>query len=266
MEPRPDDDLHPEPCRMRNSQPDFPRHDRCHQNGLRFAAVVFDGHAGGWGDSARHLVTWISHRLSLPPSSHRPLLYCFSSFRGLGLPRHPFLRVAPLLCRGLALSLGPDQLFDMGSMSPCSSPRTPWTSGSDLPREKNIWNDALNAAYHHETGKILRAFWGWNGATTHSADVGVACLSFWSETDPERHGDGGVRKRGGSCIDNKEPCAPDVLMLRSGWCHPFGKMQSVPVLSFDFTDTHVPDFSQTDTSGLPGSNLVDVITNRSGTL
>ena len=43
--------------------------NRCHQNGLRFTPVVFDGHAGGWVDSARNLVTWIFERLSTP--SHR---------------------------------------------------------------------------------------------------------------------------------------------------------------------------------------------------
>ena len=30
-------------------------------NGIRFTRFFFDGHASGWSDSARTLVTWISH-------------------------------------------------------------------------------------------------------------------------------------------------------------------------------------------------------------
>ena len=64
-----------------------------------------------------------------------------------------------------------------------------------LADEVNTWNDELNAAYHCETGEILRA---WNmpfrdDASSHSPDVGEAYLSFWSGTDPERPGAGLVR-------------------------------------------------------------------------
>ena len=38
--------------------------NRCHHNGIRFTPFVFNGHTRGWGDSARNLVIWISHRLS----------------------------------------------------------------------------------------------------------------------------------------------------------------------------------------------------------
>ena len=43
---------------------------RCHDNDIRFTPVVFDGHVGGWDDSARTFVTWIPNVSSPPLASH----------------------------------------------------------------------------------------------------------------------------------------------------------------------------------------------------
>ena len=65
----------------------------------------------------------------------------------------------------------------------CSSSHTSWTSESGFPGEGNTWNDALNAADHGKTGEILRAFWGWNGATAVSGTCHFAMvLAFTRRT------------------------------------------------------------------------------------
>ena len=46
-----------------------------------------------------------------------------------------------------------------------SSSTRSWSLESDWPGVVNTSNDALLAAYSFETGGLLRAFWGWNGAT-----------------------------------------------------------------------------------------------------
>ena len=82
--------------------------------------------------------------------------------------------------------------------------------------EVNTWNGAPTAACHLETGGAGLHLGGMpfrNNACTRWTDAGEAYLSFWSGTDPGRPGGGGVRKRDGSHMDDKEPCAPVVLML-----------------------------------------------------
>ena len=36
---------------------------RCKDRGFRFVPVIFDGHAGGWGEETKSLVQWIAQRL-----------------------------------------------------------------------------------------------------------------------------------------------------------------------------------------------------------
>ena len=116
------------------------------------------------------------------------------------------------------------------STSTHPSSRTSWTSKSDLPWEGNTWNDAPNAACHHETGEILRAFCGWNGPTAISGTCHSAVLLAPTRTlvwtDPELPEGRRFGERRGDHMDHKSPCAPVVLMFSCGWCHPFDWMRA----------------------------------------
>ena len=89
------------------------------------------------------------------------------------------------------------------STSTCSSPRTSWTSELDLPGEVNTWNDALDAAHHYDTGDSNLVDLPFReDVSSHLTDAGDAYQFFSSGTDPERLGDGGVRKRSGIYMDD----------------------------------------------------------------
>ena len=61
---------------------------RCHHKGIRFVSVIFDGHAGGWRDSARNWVSWISHGLG--STSRAPLTTSVVIWISALTPRAPF--------------------------------------------------------------------------------------------------------------------------------------------------------------------------------
>ena len=113
--------------------------------------------------------------LPSPHPSSFPLLDCFASFLGPGLLRLLFLCVTPLSCLGLALSLGSDQLFDMGPMSTSmfSSSRTSWTSESDEARETP---GTMRSTQSITARRDASYFWSLNGGTAISATRHVAMM------------------------------------------------------------------------------------------
>ena len=86
--------------------------NRCQQHGIRFTPVVFDGHAGGWGDdSRRNLVTRIN--VSAPPlpahpATSIPNLQRISSSIHRDSARVILRRVRLTASRDAPLSLGSD--------------------------------------------------------------------------------------------------------------------------------------------------------------
>ena len=74
--------------------------NRCQRNSLCFTPVVFDGHAGGWGDSARNLVTWVHPTTSLRTPSDITSTWLSAPLRHSTVtPRVPFFDVSDRLPR-----------------------------------------------------------------------------------------------------------------------------------------------------------------------
>ena len=173
---------------------------RCHQNGLRFTPVVFDGHAGGWGDSAynsstalhtpRDMNLDLALRVSSSPhrDSARPILRRVRLPQERPLPSPDDWEMsgddslmttmtsgpAPPSSSLLCVSLASPRFFGPASSSSCRRcPVVGWLSFL-VPTSCSAWGPCPRRRIPRRThcGRLrdgelpTRIFWGCSGATS----------------------------------------------------------------------------------------------------